>query len=349
MNILSNRLAKAIENPTTRIVKASSTFHPSAASVETIDSRGFKKVTGACLRQQYYRITESKISNPSNPDYELAAMLGDKLHQLMDELLITHGFAMGLQRINAEYPIYDADTNISLRTDSLTWDHRNNECIGLEFKSVAEYKANQAMERPVEEHVMQVVIYLALYKKHIPVKMHKPVKWYIWYISRTENWSIKAKKHGSPLAACWDFYVTLDDEGCPIIHTPSSIERWPHLSIHKILERYARLKDFLAMKELPPRDYDLNYSEAKLYGMYLNKELTRKADIEKVEKWEKKGCKEGGLNIVLGDAECNFCSWKDHCWGLEGQLREVERFNLPELIDSSSSSKGPIVPHLDII
>lgn len=328
MNILSNRLYKALEYPATKVSKPVTAFHPSSASIKILE-QGEEKVVGTCLRQQYYRAREPRISNKGNIDYSISAHIGDSLHELMGQYIDNYGFMMGMQRIEAEHAFYLSEENISGRCDLLVWDYEKNEPAGIEVKSVGEYKANVCMERPAPEHVMQSMIYLYTYDKEIPDGMLKPKKWYIWYISRTESWSLKSKKHQSPFQMLWDFYITLGTDGVPTIYTPTGVERWENYNIEAVLERYRLLDTYLKNDELPPRDYDISYSEEKIMTEYKLGKITRKLDKERIEKWVAKGCKPGMLKLDMGDAECNFCAWKDHCWSLSSNLEHIQKFNFP--------------------
>ena len=65
------------------------------------------------------------------------------------------------------------------------------------------------------------MVYLNHYNNNIPDNQKKIKKWYLWYVSRTENWSIKGKAHGSDFAMLWDFCITLED-GVPVINGATS-------------------------------------------------------------------------------------------------------------------------------
>lgn len=328
MNILTTRLHRALENPATKASRLASAFHPSSASIKTIVN-GEERVIGACLRQQWYRMKEPKVSNTGVIDYTISANIGDKLHELIVNYIENYGYTMGLQKVESEHPIFLAEENISGRCDLLAWDYVNNELVGIEVKSLGEYKCNVCMESPAPEHIMQSMIYLYAYDKEIPPHMTKPKKWYIWYISRTENWSIKAKKHNSPLQMLWDYYITLDKSGVPTVYTPSGVERWEHFNISKILDRYKLLATHIKNDELPPRDFKISYTEEDIMTAYKAGRVTKKAEVERIEKWVSKGCPSDKLKIEMGDAECSFCPWKDHCWGIGSGLKDIPKYNLP--------------------
>ena len=313
MNNLSTKLKTAIESPMLPEVRRASGVHPSSASVELSPNPEGRKIAGACLRQQYYRATGEPVSNKTNIDVKISSMIGDQITEMVSDILDTYGFQCGLQRIAAEHSFYVPEIGLSGRCDFLGYDHNTKEYIGIEVKSVGEWKASKCIEKPAEEHVMQSLIYLDHYAKQYPHLNIK--KWYILYISRTENYAIKSKKHGSPMAMIWDSYVTIDDKDkCAVVHYKFTSEKWKDFTIENIYKRYKSLNAHLENKVIPDRDYALQYNETRITGMHAAKQLTRKVDIEKVDKWLAKGAIPGKLKVEIGDGECGFCAYKATCW-----------------------------------
>lgn len=313
MNILSSRIKIALEQSIIPETKKSFSLYPSSASITLSQKTNGKNIVGSCLRQQYYRITGEPATHSMAGDIKVSTMLGDYITKMVEDLLDNHGFICNLQRIASEHSFYIPEINVSGRCDFIGYDNINKEVIGIEVKSVGEYKAGKCMEKPAEEHVLQSLIYLNHYKKTNPKLNIK--KWYILYISRTENYAIKAKKHGSDLAMIWDFYITIDDKDqAAIIHSSNGTEKWADFNIKNIYSRFDELSKYLASSTVPPKDYKLYYSEEDLASMFKKGELTRKADIEKMEKWLKKGAPKDKLKIELGDIECSFCAYKGVCW-----------------------------------
>lgn len=339
MNYLTTKLYNAIKNPTLiQSRRGSSGLNPSAASVK-ISNNDETRVVGACQRQQFYRVKGFKEDHllEINVDWALAAMMGDQMHKLMSELIDNYGFAMGLQRIAAEHSIYNSMLNLRGRSDLILWDTKANEPVGVEIKSVGEYKSKEAMESPIEEHVLQSVVYLHHYNTHIPNDQKKITKWYIWYICRTENWTTKSKAHGSDITNMWDFCIELQD-GIPVITTASGKQKWTDFSIIKINERYRELLDYLDKNLVPPRDYEIIYSEEKIAGLYKKDKLARKTDKDIVEKWLDKGAKPGALKLVMGDFECKVCDYKDRCWQGKDN-KDIDMFsNLPKILQQKNTN-----------
>lgn len=344
MNELSKRLRKALSAPSFVSTRRSNFFHPSSVSVEKND-KGFREVVGSCLREQYYRIKDETPTNTTEPDYVISALLGDKVSELVVNLIDTHGFKMGLQRLAVEHSFYDPRINVSGRTDIIAWDFIANEPVGIEIKSVGQYKASQTIDNPDDSHVMQSILYLDYYRTFMPASQKVPKKWYIWYVSRTENWSIKGKKHGSPMTMVWDYYITLDGNGVPTVHTPTSAKERPDLAVKNIHARFEQLANYLESNTEPPRDFDLEYSEEKIATLFELDLISRKMDKEKIEKWIKKGATPGKLNLQLGDFECRFCAWKDKCWGLSLKAPEKTFSSLPE-VEQEEGSDVPDLPEM---
>lgn len=339
MNILSKRLYKALESPATTTIKPIKSYHPSSASIKLPDTG---EVIGSCLRQQYYRMVEPIISNSQPVDYKIAAIMGDQLHEMIANFISTYGFAMKLQLIDVEHSFFYEDFNLSGRCDIIAWDHDKQEPIGIEIKTVGEYKASMCIERPAPEHVMQAMIYLHVYNKLIPVEMVRPKKWYVWYLARNDSWSLKSKKHGSPFSVLWDFYVTLDHgTGIPTVYTPVGKEEWSNYNINSVLARYKDLDYYIQNTIVPPRDYEIQYSEDKIVGLHKQGKLTRKVDKEKIDKWLDKGAKKDKLKLEMGDKECDLCNWKDKCWGLSNNTVSQSNFNLPKINNVAAPTPKP--------
>jgi hypothetical protein len=328
MNDLSKRLRKALSIPIIASSRRSQYFHPSSASTE-YDKDGMHVVEGSCLREQYYRIANVESTSPSEPDYIFSALMGDKVSELIVELIDTHGFRMGLQRLAVEHSFYDERINVSGRSDLIFWDHNSSEVVGIEIKSVGMYKADQTLDNPDPSHIMQSVLYLDYYKNFIPPNQKSPKAWYIWYVARTENWNIKGKKHGSPMTMLWDYKITLDSSGVPTVEGAYGSKVFPQYSVASIHARYNKLEGYVEKNEIPPRDYDLQYSEEKLAALHKLNKLTRKMDKEKVEKWIAKGAPEGKLNLDLGDFACRLCSYKNECWNISSNYVQPKS-DLPE-------------------
>lgn len=281
------------------------------------------------MREQWYRRSGIEPTEKGNSNWSLAAVQGEYLHEMMSDLLVTHGVAMGLQQLGKETSMYDPDTKMSGRCDYLAWDVQKSEPIGIEFKSVGDWKSKKCLEEPSEEHILQSMLYLDHFKRNIPDDQAQVKKWYIWYIARGEGWHLKGAKQLSPFVQLWDFYIELDDEGTPTVFTPRGPIKYTNLNVNKIKIRFRQLNDHVETNSTPDRDCELKYSEETIVGMFKSGMIEFKGQKDTIDKWLNKGATPGGLGLEMGDGQCKFCGWKSLCWELP-YTSSKPTFNLPK-------------------
>ena len=332
MNTLSKRLFSALSRPIISDYRPVLYNYPSEASVEVLEPNGSKRVIGSCVRQLFYKRKSASHSEERNVDWFLSAQVGNNFCSMLRSMVDEFSFSLGLQIVKVEHSFFDKELEISGRTDLLVWDTQLQEMVGVEIKSVGEWKADKCIEEPHEEHVLQCMIYLDHYQRHIPKGQLRPNKWYIWYLARVDSWNLKAKKHQSPLTNLWDFQITLHEKGYPVIHSAvKGAVPWPHITLDKVYSRFKDLKKYVESGSEPPRDFDMSYSEEKIAGLHKRGLLT-KTNSKVVESWLKKGAKKGSLKLEMGDFECRACPWKSECWRLpKGHERQI--FDLPRLVE----------------
>ena len=205
MNDLSQRLYQAFQAPSLHTERPSSSNYPSAASQFVKRRDGNQYLIGSCMREQWYRRMGVQPTEAGNSNWSLSAVQGDYLHEMLSDLIVQHGVSMGLQQLGKETSIYDPDTRMSGRCDYLAWDIHREEPIGIEFKSVGDWKSKKCLEEPAEEHILQSMLYLDYYQNAIPDDQAQVKKWYIWYVARGEGWHLKGAKQLSPFVQLWDF------------------------------------------------------------------------------------------------------------------------------------------------
>jgi len=300
-------------------------------------------IIGACNRQGWYRRKGINPTEPGNVNWELAAVQGNYLHEMLSDLMEEHGFSMGLSRIGKEQGLYDPRVSLSGRTDYMAWDHNLGEPIGIEIKSVGDWKSKKCLEFPADEHIMQSMLYLDYYQTHIPKGQAQINRWYIWYMARGENWDLKGKKNSSPFVQLWDFYLTLNPDGSAVVHTPNGPRHMPHLTISGMHERYAELEKADKDNVIPDRDFEMEHTEEVIAGMYKSDMLELKGQKDTVSKWLNKGGKKGELDLTLGDFACRACGWKSLCWGIPTTF-ELTEFDLPaqEVVKEDKKEDGTL-------
>lgn len=315
-----------MQRPLIRSNRLSTANYPSGASIK-VNRGGQNLVYGGCLRAEYYRKTGEPREGDINPDWEISARLGEKYQELLEELFDEYSIRMGLQKIAIEYPFYADETNLSGRTDMLYWDIAKQEIIGVEVKSVGDWKAGKTMLKPAEEHVMQAMLYLDWFRQKLEDNSQIP-GWYIVYMARSESWNLKKREHGSPFTGIWDFFITLDSNDCPVIHGANTTETWEDFPLAEIVKRFDQSTEYFENKILPDRDYDLVYTEEKIASLYKLGMVPLKKDQTKIEKWLKNGAVPGDLDLEMGDFECKACPYQSKCWGTES-LGSNKTLDLP--------------------
>ena len=347
MNILSTRLYAAMQKPLISMQKTSSRTHPSAASIEVPSKEGGTQIIGACIREQWYRRKGFAPTETKNINWELAAIQGEYLHQMVVDLLNNNGITMGVQQMAVESSIYESLINLSGRIDYLAYDHLNDEVIGVEIKSVGDYKSKKCLEYPDSTHILQAMLYLDHYQKHVPEEQIRPKKWFILYVARGENWDLKGKKQLSPFVQLWDFYIQLEGEDKhAVVYTPQGKTIEESLTIKGIWDRYDLLNRHDKDNTIPERDFELQYSEERLAGLYKLGLIEFKKDKEPIAKWLSKGAPEGELNVIMGDAACKFCSYSQMCWGEEagkGIITTGMTYNFPGSIKKEINNQTDIL------
>lgn len=177
------------------------------------------------------------------------------------------------------------------------------ELIGTEIKSIYGYYGEkqvfntQTQRRkgfkgePKIEHVMQTALYAYITAEKIPY-------FHLLYISRgdatrdefktTIEYQEDEKRH----------YVLIDDE------------RFQDIYIEGIFKRYAKLEEYLMADEIPPRDYELSYSQERI-DLLAEKGLLSKTDQAFYDK-------EKFSKIKKGDWRCSYCKFKQICYTADG-------------------------------
>lgn len=316
MNELSQKLYKALGSQPIASARKSNSNYPSCSSQFITAPDGRNQLIGDCNRAQWYRRMDVAPTEGDNQNWNMAAIQGDYLHEMVCDLLVRNQVKMGLQELGKETNIYDPETKMSGRCDYLAWDVDNQEPIGIEIKSVGDWKSKKCLEEPALEHVLQSMMYLDYFQQTVPKDQAQFTKWYIWYIARGEGWHLKGAKQLSPFMQLWDFYLTLDEDGIPTIHTPTGPKRYPQIAVTEVKNRFKLLNKAVEENEIPDRDCQLQYSEEVIAGMFKAGLIELKGQQKTIADWLDNGAQKGKLGLQIGDAQCRFCAWRSLCWDL---------------------------------
>lgn len=270
---------------------------------------------GQCPRKVYYQNTrpEKKVEIDR---MNRMAFMGNRI----EDGLISYAKRIGVH-VKDQYQLVDVDEFWSGKVDLLTYGFDFSGflkredvkidytvLIPIEIKTVWGYQGklkvinsnrNNAFE-PKENAVMQVSLYIDyLQRKGYPVPFGK-----IWYIGRDE---------GDSATHTIKIIKNEDTEGNITRRIYANDKWYKGFTIEGILAWNKKTKDAIDNKELPPREFRLQYSEAVLKDMLaagtLNKEQTGLVSKDRF--------------VPKGDIQCQYCDFSDECYSALGEGTEI--------------------------
>ena len=263
--------------------ESSDSNYPSSLSIQHINSYGEKIVEGGCNRFNYYRRRGDSKTNKGG----LSNMLVMKAGKAVEEIIVDYVKCMGIWRGN-NVRFYDRIYNISGEIDIFIDIDKNIDLVelktgyGMYFdKDVlgVAWKKKVSDGYPKIPHIIQSAPYLEKFKE-ITNRLR------LCYFNR-----------GSFLHS-GEFIITLEKTGVICVDGKPSI-----VTLRGIRDRILSLEDYIEQGKLPPRDYELKYSEAKVDALI---ESGRKKKYWKGNWKNNKG--------IVGDWNCTYCDFKDKCW-----------------------------------
>jgi hypothetical protein len=270
-------------------------FYPSQSSIRTFEY-GKPVVKGSCIRQVYWSKTGEPITDPSSRDQGWRAEMGNWISQMLVEWCKRAG-----TYVADEYSFTDTERNIRGRIDLIYRHPITKELVGCEIKSIGDYyqrkgtvSGNPMELAPKIYHLLQVGCYIDYFEFHptMPIKT-----WIIPYIARCTG-------ERNCFTISRDSAKQLLVDGAPTGITTDMIH-----------ERNKELQEYLDKQEVPPRDFELQYSKERLLWMAKTGLLTSKqaTDVN------------AGKKLVKGDGSCSFCSYKTKCWPEEAEKKQEKK------------------------
>ena len=262
-------------------------FYPSEASAKYTDQHGVERVIGQCLRQSYYRISGQVTPTPHDAYTQWIFATGKGV----EEILVAQWKEMGIWVAN-NVKFYDQERNISGEIDIVLRDPINDENYGVEVKSFAGYQATKTIIGnkhqkgvPKDSQLLQTLIYTDQCRAQLPYfKM-------VYY----------ARDSGERT----QYDITLTPDGDVERPTVDGVMDY-RFTMNDIYSRYAELDHCLSAGQMPPPDFELAWSPEKVELRKSLGEVSKSA----YEKWQKNHKKN-----PIGNWECRYCSFTDHCWG----------------------------------
>jgi hypothetical protein len=336
--IFTQPIIDVIMNPPIRDVKGFNAFYPSSASVKVQDpDLGIPRVIGgpnACLRNQYYEIKGVPPTNYPNPQGVLKMEAGGYIQSMIEEKLKQAGLWIG-----SEKRLWIPKYKLSGRVDTWAWDPeslqpgRKRVPIMVEFKSMGRFQESGPIRpskgslMPKDEHICQVVPYLD-YFSQFPEAFHgEPVRCVIFAIGRD---SFEWKEHVVQLAGRGQYGMDLkDDERFVVVRNEMGTFQLKYITVSGIYTRFMELAGYLRAKQVPPRDFMVQYDNEVIHRMF-EKDLLTKKDRELLVRGKKEDPEGKNPWISKGDWQCVYCGFKDKCWqGIDHTAKPVIHQNLP--------------------
>lgn len=275
--------------------------HPSSASVKYRNSHDEIVAVGKCLRQQYYKQTGVPEEGQVDFGQTMKMLAGDVWSDYFSDKIKEAGFWRG-----TEVRFFNEQLNLSGRVDAVVSEEGANKKVGVEFKTVGQFTkkgkivhSQSSPLAPGEDHVMQCMLYLYHW---IPLGIDK---WSLVYICRD---SFEVGEHVIRLE------VGEDGFHYPVISNDMGVVEWKHLRLEDIISRWQQLELALDKKEVPERDYEIQYSNEKIKAMYDTGRLT-KTNKTKVDRFLKSNDLNSDVSAIegFGDWQCRFCAYAQHC------------------------------------
>jgi hypothetical protein len=327
MNI-PDRLYKAIASPKISTTRGRYSFYPSGASIKTENG-----VLGSCHRQEYYSFFGYKRTGEIVPQWTLAARMGDSLHETVTQLLNTYQKETEITVLRSEQGFYEPEHKISGRIDLLLYDNASQEVFGCDIKTVGEWKCGQVITEPSIDHILQCAVYLYVYQKQVPKDSKKIKEWIILYLARNETYKTKRRQHGSLFEYMWQFSIYFENGHVVCRSQNNVVKHYNDITIEGILSRYKELFEKVKTRTLPDREFEAQYSEETITGLYRSDKLPTKKMAEHVKKWLDKGAPKGELKLEHGDSACRFCDYRDKCYSKDPETLEKSEevlYDIPE-------------------
>jgi hypothetical protein len=341
--IFTDVLTDVLLNPPVRDVRNQLAFYPSSASCVVLDPvTGLKKVVGgpsSCLRHQYYAINKYAYTNRGSAQNELKKEMGGHIQEMVEDKLKQAGVWFG-----SEKRIWIPHIGLSGRLDAWCWDPeslrdgRSRIPVPIEFKSISGYqeggvvKVSKHKLMPKDEHIAQVLPYLDFFSQWPEFFHGEPVKIVLFVISRE---SMTWKEHIVMLGGDGHYGMPFaEDERYAIVRNEIGTFQLQYLSIRGVYNRWAQLRQYLRKKEIPPRDFEKDYSNEKL-ALLAEKEVlnkTKRGKLATARKNDPDG--KGPWMPGEGDWQCAYCEYKDLCWtGIKHQHPPVLRQENPQMAE----------------
>ncbi len=264
-------------------------FYPSEASVKYFDEFGELTTAGGCLRASYFRLSGDYARLPNEPRTEYIFAQG----KIIEQWLIDRWKEMGIW-VDNNIKFINEEYNISGELDVLLREPTDGKLYGVEVKTFYGYNAEKEIlgnkstkGAPKLSQLLQTLIYLYNFRDRLS-------SFRMVYFARD---SVKRRT----------FKIELHEED-GLFYPKVDGEVMREFTINSVFARYKELQNYIDKKEVPPRDYELQYPDEKIEKRWAQGRIAK----TKYEAWKKGKLKK---YEYIGDWMCNYCAFKNICYG----------------------------------
>lgn len=293
------------------IPKTTPSVWPTEASVTynvTVEGRKIKIVEGACLRQVFYRITGAeKTDERIEPRLNWIWRQGENFERDVNDLCRMISVLAGekLRFKDETFP----SLPISGEIDAvLSIEHPTTKTpffVVVDWKTTGGYHNSSGIMGntkkdpfPKVSNLLQLMVYL----KQDPRLSYGKLLYFVRDDCTMTEFTVRLVEDQRQRLVAMVKSVVMK-EGVTILD--GTEKEYPQYSINSIYSRYGALADAIAANALPPRDYQLEYTDERFEDMVTMGELSKTA-IEQHQKGKK-----------VGDTECQYCDWRSRCWKID--------------------------------
>lgn len=250
-----------------------------------------------------------------------------KQGEIFEEIMVETVKSLGLF-VQDQVQVFYPGVNVRGKIDLVAINPVSGLKTAVEFKSVYGYNANSVLGTPAaqrkgelgkprDSNLMQIALYQNQYKDNPDFESGRLI-----YGSRDTGRTA-------------EYLIDVDAQGrisyqgvYPVKTKPTVV---PYI-VPDILASYEEINKYIESGTLPARDFDLQYTQERVLGMFDRGELgkTDSAQIEKyrarlVENQERQAQGQKPLKVLVlpekGDWECSYCNMKNFCYDQDGNPR----------------------------
>lgn len=251
-------------------------------------SASFKKasgaVSGACLRQLYYRATKLPETNPKEMTVKLQAGFGNAIHDWLASKLQKSDKIKVTSEAGGKVTAEGLKREISFRLDNLV--SYKGELGGVEVKTKQSFYVQRMVKEggPKDADILQVLSYFAT---------NEAIRWFsIVYFARDTAYRA-------------EYHIWKDEETNQFMiegaFPESRAKPIDELNFPGVLARWKELENNLDTGIVPKRDFKVVFTKEG--------EVTEKRTKHHVD--------------YKTDFQCNYCNYQTHCWTQADAIKDA--------------------------